>query len=366
MVPHQTLISTIEGALKHGGKADRAEALRYVGDLFEFGADQFSAAQIAEFDDIFTRLVDDIEISARAILANRLAPMRTAPPAILRMLAFDDAIEVSGPVLTQSPRLDNAILIENARVKSQQHLLAISRRAQLEAVVTDVLIVRGDHHVLRSMAANHGAKFSDDGLAKLIERSEGDDELAYRLGARRDIPRHHFLKLLAKASETVRAKLEAEDPLNGREIHQAVAAAARQVQAKTAALSRNYAAARENVGKRKAAGQLLESNIEAFAKADQFEETTVALALLCDLPVEAVERAMTQDRAETILIIARAADLSWSTTKAILLLRVGDRGLAIHELEQHLASYARLKLKTAQEIVRFQRKRWIEGAPHLH
>jgi uncharacterized protein (DUF2336 family) len=366
MVPHETLISTVESALKHGASGDRAEALRYVGDLFEFGADQFSDAQLFEFDDIFTRLVADVETSARVILAKRLAPMRNAPPTILRMLAFDDAIDVAGPVLTQSPRLDSALLIENAKIKSQQHLLAISRRGMLEESVTDVLVDLGDRPVLYSIAVNPGAKFSDGGFAKLVERSQGDDELGYRIGTRRDVPRHHFLKLLAKASQAVRAKLEAEDPLNAREVHQAVAAATRQVQTNSVAHSRNYATAHEEVAKLKAAGELRESNIEAFAKSDQFEETTVALALLCDLPIEAVERAMTQDRAETILIIARAADLSWRTTKAILLLRVAGRGLAVHELEQHLASYARLKLKTAQEIVRFQRKRWMEATPRLH
>jgi uncharacterized protein (DUF2336 family) len=366
MVPHQTLISTVESALKNGAAADRAEALRYVSDLFAFGTDQFTDVQIGEFDEIFTRLVAHVEISARVLLANRLAPLPNAPPTILRTLAFDDVIDVAGPVLTNSPRLGSALLVENARTKSQQHLLAISRRTSLDEAVTDVLLDRGDRHVVRSAAANPGAKFSEHGFARLIDRSDGDDELAFCVGARRDIPRHHFLKLLAKASQSVRLKLESEDQLNTKEIHRAVAAVAGHVQAKSAAASRNYAAARSRVGELSASKQLGESHIEGFAKANQFEETTVALAQLCDLPVEAVERAMIQDRSETILIMARAAGLNWPAAKAVLLLRAGDRGLAIHELEQSLASYARLKQKTAQEIVRFQRKRWAEAMRHLH
>src|SRR5215467_11029853 len=102
MVPHDTLINTVENALKHGAPADRAEALRYVGDLFEFGADQFTDVQISEFDHLFTRLVTDVEISARVMLATRLAPMRRAPPRILRALAFDNAIDVARPILSRS------------------------------------------------------------------------------------------------------------------------------------------------------------------------------------------------------------------------------------------------------------------------
>jgi uncharacterized protein (DUF2336 family) len=366
MVPHDSLISTVESAFKGGAAADRVEALRYVSDLFEFGADQFSDAQIDEFDEIFTRLLSDIEVSARIMLANRLAAVRNAPPKVIRTLAFDDAIDVARPILIRSDRLDDAILVENATTKSQQHLLAISCRASLAEPVTDVLVDRGDRQVLCSTASNPGAKFSDGGFSKLVARSEGDDDLAFRVGARKDVPRHHFLRLLARASLAVRVKLEAADPLHGSDIRQAVAASAAHIQATSAAASRNYSAARARIEEVRRTGRLAENNIEAFAKAGEFEETTVALSLLCDLPIEAVERAMIQDRPETILIIARAAGLTWRAAKAVLLLRAGDRGLTIHELEQSLASYTRLKVKTAQEIVRFQRKRWMETTPRLH
>jgi uncharacterized protein (DUF2336 family) len=366
MVPYNSLISTVENALKHGARADRAEAIRYVGDLFEFGSEQFTEDQIAEFDEILIRLVADVEVSARVMLANRLAPIRNAPPVIVRNLAFDDAIDVAGPVLTRSERLDSATLVENAKTKSQLHLLAISQRAALDEAVTDVLVERGDARVVQSAAANPGAKFSEGGFAKLLERAEGDDTLATSVGTRRDVPRHHFLKLLAKASQTVRATLEAEDPLSASEIHRAVAQAAGLMQERSAAISRDYAKARTHVGELRASGRLGEDDIEAFAKAGQFEETTVALGLLCDLPVAAVERAMVQDRAESILIIARAAGLAWRAAKAVLMLRAGNRGIAVYELEQHLASYARLKLKTAQEIVRFQRRRLSEAGPRVH
>jgi uncharacterized protein (DUF2336 family) len=184
MVPYNSLISTVENALKHGARADRAEAIRYVGDLFEFGSEQFTEDQIAEFDEILIRLVADVEVSARVMLANRLAPIRNAPPVIVRNLAFDDAIDVAGPVLTRSERLDSATLVENAKTKSQLHLLAISQRAALDEAVTDVLVERGDARVVQSAAANPGAKFSEGGFAKLLERAEGDDTLATSVGTR--------------------------------------------------------------------------------------------------------------------------------------------------------------------------------------
>ena len=45
-----------------------------------------------------------------------------------------------------------------------------------------------------------------------MTRAERDDDLASCIGLRPDLPRHHYLKLVAKASLTVRRKLEAAHP----------------------------------------------------------------------------------------------------------------------------------------------------------
>jgi uncharacterized protein (DUF2336 family) len=103
---------------------------------------------------VFQCLIDHIETSAKTLLSNRLAPIDTAPPLTIRALAFDDVIEVAGPVLSQSARLDDKTLIENARSKSQAHLMAISTRKVLSGAVTDVLVQRGNDEVVQSTVNN--------------------------------------------------------------------------------------------------------------------------------------------------------------------------------------------------------------------
>ena len=78
----------------------------------------------------------------------------------------------------------------------------------------------------------------------------------------------------------------------------------------------------------------------------------------CDNRSVSKPRAMVvQDRAEMILIVAKALDLTWQTTKAILLLRGGARGVSSHDLDQCLASFTRLKPATARQVLQFQRLR---------
>ena len=216
------LLDELEITLAHGTVARRVETLRRVTDLFLYNTVDYSDDQISVFDDVFNCLVAHIETSAKTLLAQRLAPIANAPRQIVRNLAFDDVIEVAAPVLSKSERLDDQALVENASTKSQAHLLAISMRKTLSGAVTDVLVERGNNEVVRSTANNPGAQFSEQGLDRLIARAEGNDDIATCIGLRPSIPRHHYLKLIAKASASVRARLEAAHPRMSQDVSDVV------------------------------------------------------------------------------------------------------------------------------------------------
>ena len=169
----ESLLDELQTTLTHGTVARRVETLRRVTDLFINGAVDYSNEQIELFDDVFQCLIHHIETSAKVLLANRLAPIDTAPPLTIRALAFDDLIEVAAPVLSRSERLDDEALIETARSKSQAHLMAISTRRVLSGAVTDVLVLRGNDEVIQSTVNNPGAEFSERGFTRLVSRAEG-------------------------------------------------------------------------------------------------------------------------------------------------------------------------------------------------
>jgi uncharacterized protein (DUF2336 family) len=350
-------MSKVEDAIANGSAGRRGEMLRHVTDLFLISADQFSSNEIALFDDVFGRLMVDIEVSARALLATRLATINNAPPKIVRKLAFDDVIDVAGPVLSQSDKLDDPALVENARSKSQEHLLAITRRRTLSPSVTDVLVERGNEEVLLSAVQNGGATFSERGFARLVQLSEGNEKLTTRVGARPEIPPRLFNELLTKASKAVREKLEAEHPHAKREVRQAVTDITNRIREEALAAVPDTSAARERVAALRRSGGLDERALASFADSSRFEETSAAIALMCDLPVEFIARTLSHDRSETILIICRAIGVNWPTVKSILVMRNGKRGLSAQELAQNLASFERLRTPTAREIVRFYRLR---------
>jgi hypothetical protein len=157
-----------------------------------------------------------------------------------------------------------------------------------------------------------------------------------------------------RASHAVQVKLEAAIPSMSNTIQDAVAEAATMILDKIGAPSRDYTAARSYINSLYADGRLGEDDVAGFAAANQFEETATALAVLCNLPVEAVDRAMAQDRPETVLVMTKAIGMSWPTVKAILRMCAGPPRISPGELEQYLSTFSRLKPLTARQVMEFR------------
>jgi uncharacterized protein (DUF2336 family) len=349
------LLDELQATLAHGTVARRVETLRRVTDLFINGAVDYSNEQVELFDDVFQCLIHHIETSAKALLSNRLAPIPTAPPQTVRALAFDDLIEVAAPVLSLSERLDDDTLIETARTKSQAHLMAISTRKVLSGAVTDVLVLRGDDEVVQSTVNNPGAEFSERGFSRLVNRAEGDDDLATCVGLRPSIPRHLYLKLLAKASVTVCARLEAANPQQASDVPTAVREATRRARSAPSAVTNETAIAHALIKSLYEDGRLDEHQVGAFAEAGKFDEANAAIAALANVTVTVAENMMIETRAEGVMILAKVAGMSWSTVKAIINMRDDLSGMDPTDLQACKGTYERLRPSTAQQVLRFHR-----------
>jgi uncharacterized protein (DUF2336 family) len=357
MANRSSLIDELENALSSGTSDQRIHTLARITDLFLIGAESYSDEQIDVFDDVLLKIAARIEAKSLARLSARLAPLPNAPKRTVKQLAFHSDIAVARPVLVGSERLEESDLVDNARTQSQEHLLAISERKSLSEAITDVLVERGDREVVRSVAGNTGARFSNAGFRRLVTRSTGDDLLATTVGSRRDIPRAHYLKLIERASASVREKLTALNPQAAQAVKTAVAEATGGIRSETREASADYAEAKTQIEALFRGKQLNEQQIYQFARERKFEHIVVALSMLCDVEVDVVERAMLDPGAEVALILAKFANLSWTTAKAILLLQSAERGISAHDLDQAMSNFSRLQPETARRVLGFYRTR---------
>jgi hypothetical protein len=106
--------------------------------------------------------------------------------------------------------------------------------------------------------------------------------------------------------------------------------------------------------------KLGEADVTEFAKTGKYEETIAALATLCAVPVEVVDRLMNGERADPVLILARAIGFGWPTVKAILNARPGGKP-SPQILDAARENFERLTATTAQRVVRFWQVRQGTG-----
>jgi uncharacterized protein (DUF2336 family) len=342
-------------AILRGSPESRARALWHATDILIEG--RYTEDQIWVFGEVIGRLSDEIEQAARVKLAKRLAHSDNAPFNVVMILASDSSIDVAGPVLQYSQRLDTMSLVTNARTKSQPHLLAISKRCSIPSEVTDELVTRGNREVVRSVASNNGACISDFGFLQMIKRSEADGILAEHIGLRKEIPRHMFQQLIAKASDVVKRKLERERPDLVDVIQTSVTEVTGKLHSKFGPATKGYFAAKRLVTAQHQYGNLNENSILQYARSHKIEEVTVGLSLLCSLPVDVVERALVHSNSEMTLILARAIDFRWETAMALLFLGAKDHRIPAGDLNDMKEEFARLNVQTSRGVLRAYQSR---------
>jgi len=353
-----SLLPELEEVVQHGSAEKRAETLRRITTLFLEGAPRFNDDHVALFDDVIGCLIEEIEAKALAELARRIAPVNNPPPGVVRTLAENNDISVAGPVLRQA-QLDDPALIHIAETKGQAHLLALSTRKGLSEALSDILVLRGDREVARSIATNQKAHISDNAFSTLVKRAEQDSVLAEKVGLRTDIPPRLFRQLLMQASDVVQKRLLAKaKPETQAEIRRVLAQVTDEVGAKAA--PRNYTAALAAVRALHKERRLTEADIAEFAKTGRYEETIAALATICAVPVEVVDRLMSGERADPVLILARAAGFSWATVREIICSRPGPKPTA-QVLDAAYENFERLTAVTARRVVRFWQVRQGTG-----
>ena len=348
-----SLIPGLDEIVRNGDPKRRAEAARRISELFLQAAANLRPDHVELFDGVLIELVPHTEIAARCDLAERLSVLGNAPRGLVGQLAHEDEISIAGPLLRRSPLIDEDVLIEIARIKGQGHLLAMSERPKLSPDLTDVIVRRGDREVVRRAAGNEGAEFSRAGYSVLIKRAGQDAVLTLTVGQREDLTEAQLKILLEGSLEVIRRRLfEVVKP--GRQ------AAIKQAMGELSGLpervesQRDFEPAQRAVLALHQAGELNEAALLGFAKAFKYEESVAALSAMSGVKIATLDRLITAERYDPILIVGKTIGLDWATVRALILLRMGpSRVVAPADIESARVNFGRLMPSTAERVVSF-------------
>ena len=210
-------------------------------------------------------------------------------------------------MLRQSERLGERALLANAGSKSQQHLFAIAQRKSLSEAVTDVLVERGDRDVVHTVVKNPAPVFPMPAFACWCSDPPAMTTLRPRWACAATCRGRISSCSWRRLRSAVRARLAAENPHAGTAIEGVVAEVVGGIRNDARNASPDFAAAQAAVERQNRIRRIGEAEIYQYARDRKFEETAIALSLLCDTPIDVVERALLDPGAEIVLILAKVA-----------------------------------------------------------
>jgi uncharacterized protein (DUF2336 family) len=348
-----SLIPGLDEIIRNGDPKRRAEAARRISELFLQASATLRPDHVELFDGVLIELVPHAEMTARCDLAERLSLLGNAPRGLVGQLARDNEILIAGPLLRRSPLIDEDALIEIARIKGQGHLLAMSERATLSPDLTDVIVRRGDRDVVRRTAGNTGAEFSQTGYSVLIKRAGQDAVLTLTVGQREDLSGDQLKLLLEGSLEVIRRRLfDVVKPDRQAAIKQAMSEISGVVE-RTESI-RDFEPAQRKILEMYRTGELNEAALFGFAKGFKYEESIATLSAMSGVKIATLDRLITGERYDPILIVGKTIGLEWATVRALILLRLGPSRIAAPaDIESARVNFGRLMPSTAERVVSF-------------
>jgi len=134
-------------------------------------ADERDKVRQATYDAL-EMLARDQVTRVRQIIAETLKDMADAPPEVIRKLARDAELVVSGPVLEFSPVLTDDDLLEIIESDYVHGALsAISRRAEVSEPIVDAIVAAGETEAVTELLSNPSTQIREETLDFIIDRA---------------------------------------------------------------------------------------------------------------------------------------------------------------------------------------------------
>ncbi len=340
----------------------RRELLRGVTDLFFTSEDQRGGAEMALFDDVLSQLAGEMEEAVRIELAQRMAGAEAPPANLIIRLARDQSIDVASPVLQSSPALSESDLITVARTRGQEHLRAISRRADVTEAVSEAIVDRADDHTLQTLLSNHGARMSRETHEAVVDRAVVNPALHAAVVQRAQLPiellNEMYYVVEARLRDTIMQRNAEVDPAA---LDEALAIGRKQLAARDGALPSDYAEAEKTIMAMRRKGDITPPVLAGFLRNRETTKFLVALSELAEIDFHTARRILERRELDALSIVCKAAGFERSLylTFAVLILDREDN--AMGRAREYGELYEALPREAAQRTIRFWRMRRQTG-----
>jgi uncharacterized protein (DUF2336 family) len=347
---------------KETSSEKRRELLRKVTDVFLADETARTDSEAALFDEIFEKVATDMEAQVRAELAARVSVSQAPLKRLARRLAMDD-IKVARHVLEKSGSLSDSDLIDVIRHKGQDHMMAVTRRLDINEPVSSALVEHGEDPVVASLLENRTARISRQTYEAVAERAQTSPALHAPFVRNQRVPldllNSVYMKVEAGLRREIMKKFHGVSPTD---LEAALAASRNHLSSAYGALPADYESAHAFVADLETRGTLKPPILVQLLRENRNTAFTIAFAKLVDIEYALAQRLVDERDLDALAMLCRGAGFDRGLFVTLCIMISGESaGLAATEAFRDL--YEQVPQTAAQRALRFWKVRAAANDP---
>jgi uncharacterized protein (DUF2336 family) len=183
----------------------RADTAAKVAGEFAVGSLTKAEREIAQ--EIFRVMAKDVELLVRETLSQSLKEIPDVSSEVARILAEDECDSVALPILEFSKALTEQDLIEIIAVCAPVRDVAVARRENVSAKVSDAIVEKGHEDAVVALVSNKSAQITEKTYDKVVDRFGDSPRVQEPLVKREKLPLTIAERLVAKVSDSLKQYL---------------------------------------------------------------------------------------------------------------------------------------------------------------
>ena len=330
----------------------RRELLRKVTEAFDPAVSP-AENDVAAFDEVLATVAADYSRQVRSQIARLIASSLSPFSRSAQRFAMDD-IEVARPILEHSEALTDDTLLRVVGQKSQDHMMAVTRRRRISEAVSQALVERGDDAVVTSLLTNQKAEIGSEAYDLVARRAQTSPALQAPLVRRAGVPMELlnglYMKVEADLRREITGKFESVPP---EELEAAF-------QRSRARVSQHYKqpddfeAARRRVDELQRKGGFIPPILVTLMREGPTGRTAfkIAFARLTDVDYDVIEKAVETQDLDTVALLCRGSQFDRALYVS-LAVALDPSERAMDSAQEFGKLYESVPVQAAQRAIRF-------------
>ncbi|MAP94604.1 MAG: hypothetical protein CMK07_06585 [Ponticaulis sp.] len=355
--PTSSAFARLQDLAKENSSEQRRELLRSITDMFLAKSDEHSETECMLFDDVIGAVVKDMQTSVRAELADKLAESTAPVNKTLLAFAMDEDINVARPVLEKSTQLSDEDLIRVVTSRTQEHILAITKRQGVSESVSGAIVERGTEQVIASLLGNKTAEIGRESMEKVANKALNSKVLQKSFVSRENVPLDLLNELVMVVEKDLRDEIMNRfSNVSERELDAALARSRRLVRKNFGQESREQRAAIVQINQLTQYEPLTTSHLPGFLKANDAAAFSEALNRLAGIGYQNALQIYKRRDVDGLAFVLKALDAPlniFATTAAY----VAGKFHAVNAIQEYGPVYQTVSAEAASRALRFWKVR---------